>query len=142
MLSYSLLTHKSCVFFRGLSEVEVETSKLTEQGWAVLRMNGSEWASVRDVHRDFATAMQVPKGYYRADEVFAPNANAFLEYLDDVAEWLPAKGHLYVVDGATSLLRAAPAIAGYLAELVQFSHLDRASDAKLVFVIEEEVQNA
>ena len=35
----------------------------------------------------------------------APNVDAFLEYLDDVVEWVPAKGHVVLIRHSEQLWR-------------------------------------
>jgi hypothetical protein len=66
-----------------------------------------------EVFRAFALALKMPKGCY-GDEEYAPNANAFLEYLDDVHEWVPAKGHVVVMRGAEQIWKVNARLAGLL----------------------------
>ena len=75
----------------------------------------------------------MPKGWY-GDEEYAPNANAFLEYLDDVHEWVPAKGHVVVVRGAEQFWKVNARLAGMLVEWWQFATGPRNADIHLVFV--------
>jgi hypothetical protein len=75
--------------------------------------------------------MHFPVGYY-GDEEYATNANAYLEYFDDVAEWIPAKGYVLIVRNARKFWANAPETAGLLVELVQFAKR-RGSLVRLVF---------
>jgi hypothetical protein len=88
---------------------------------------------VEGIFKAFATALKKPKGWY-GDEEYAPNANAFLEYLDDVAEWEPAKGHVVLVRGSEQLWCARARLTGLLTEWWQFATLSRHARIHLVFV--------
>lgn len=81
----------------------------------------------------FAVALRKPKGWY-GDEEFAPNVDAWLEYLDDVVEWIPAKGHIVLIRHSEQLWRTAARLAGELVEWWQFSISGHQGTVHLVFV--------
>jgi hypothetical protein len=100
-------------------------------------IDGSLIHSTEELFRAFATAFKKPKGWYNSDghsEEYAPNANAFLEYLDDVHEWVPAKGHVVLLRNAEHLWRQNARLAGMLVEWWQFATGPRECDIHLVFV--------
>ena len=53
---------------------------------------------------------------------------------DDVAEWIPAKGHIVLIRGSEQLWRTAPRLAGVLTELWQFATVTRHAAIHLIFV--------
>jgi len=57
-----------------------------------------------------------------------------LEYLDDVVEWIPAKGHIVLIRHAEQLWRGAARLAGELVEWWQFSISGHQGTVHLVFV--------
>jgi len=65
---------------------------------------GAAVNSLQELLTAVAIAFKKPEEWY-GDEEYAPNANAFLEYLDDVAEWVPAKVQVVLVREATALWR-------------------------------------
>ena len=76
----------------------------------------------------------MPKGWY-GDEEYAPNANAFLEYLDDVHEWVPAKRHIVAIQRSEQFWKSCTRLAGELVELWQCANgPGRNSDIHLIFV--------
>jgi hypothetical protein len=77
--------------------------------------------------------LKTPKGWYD-DEEFAPNTEAFLEYLDDVVEWVPAKGHVVLIRNSVQLWCDGARLAGLLTELWQFATVSRHATIHLVFV--------
>src|SRR5215472_8626383 len=92
------------IHFRDADEVEVVLTELQSQGIAVFEVDGAKIQSSEDLFKAFAVALKKPEGWYGAEQ-FAPNANAFLEYLDDVVEWVPAKGHVAMMRGPEQFLR-------------------------------------
>jgi hypothetical protein len=125
------------VHFRESSEVERSLDELRKHDVAVLEINGADLASEEDLFKAFAIALRMPKGWY-GDEEYATNPNAFLEYLGDVAEWIPAKGHVMLIRGSEQLWRTAPRLAGMLIELWQFATLMRRATIHRGFVWCEE----
>jgi Barstar (barnase inhibitor) len=100
---------------------------------AVLEIDGASLSSIEDLFKAFAIALRKPKGWY-GDEDYATNQNAFLEYLDDVVEWIPAKGHVILIRGSEQLWRAVPRLAGVLTELWQCATVTRQAAIHLIFV--------
>jgi hypothetical protein len=100
---------------------------------ALFEVDSASIHSHEDLFKAFAIALKMPKGWY-GDEEFAPNANAFLEYLDDVHEWVPAKGHVVALRGAEQFWKLNPRLAGMLVEWWQFATGQREADIHLVFV--------
>jgi len=107
--------------------------KLSAQGVALFEVEGASLSTQEDLFKAFSVALKMPKGWY-GDEAYAPNANAFLEYLDDVHEWVPAKGHVVVVHGAEQFWKTNARLAGMLVEWWQFATGPRNADIHLVFV--------
>jgi hypothetical protein len=62
----------------------------------VFEIDGAAISSREALFKVFATVLRKPDGWYR-DEEYAPNADAFLEYLYDIAEWVPAKGRVVLI---------------------------------------------
>jgi hypothetical protein len=106
---------------------------LRATGVAVFEVDGASVRTREDLFKAFAYALKKPKGWY-GDEEYAPNADAFLEYLDDVHEWVPANGHVVVVRGAEQFWKANPRLAGMLVEWWEFATGPRNADIHLVFV--------
>jgi len=121
------------VYFRDSHEVEETVEELRKCGVAVFEINGAELSSQEDLWKAFAVALRMPKGWY-GDEEYAPNVNAFLEYLDDVVEWVPAKGHIVLIRHADQFWSAAPRLAGDLVEWWQFAISGHQASVHLVFV--------
>ena len=121
------------VHLRETEEVETIMEELLKDDVAVFEVDGAAIQSREDLFRAFAIALRKPKGWY-GDEEFAPNAEAFLEYLDDVHEWVPAKRHVVLVRGSEELWRTGARLAGMLTEWWQFATLDRKARIHLLFV--------
>ena len=115
------------------AEVEETVPELREQNIAVMEIDGSCITSREDMFKAFAIALRMPKGWY-GDEEYAPNVDAFLEYLDDVVEWVPAEGHVVLIRHSEQLWRAASRVAGELVEWWQFSISGHQGTVHLVFV--------
>ena len=126
-------SHGPSIFFRPSAELDVITRQLREQNIAIFEVNGSAISSELDLYKAFAKALMMPQGWYGQEE-YAPNADAFLEYLGDVAEWVPAKAHVVLVRQSDQLWRTNPQVAGLLTELCEDAALDRESSVRLVFV--------
>jgi len=77
------------IHFCESAELEETMPELREQNIAVMEIDGSSLTSREAVFKAFAIALRMPKGWY-GDEEYAPNVDAFLEYLDDVVEWVRA----------------------------------------------------
>jgi hypothetical protein len=104
---------------------------------AVFDLDGASIHSTDELFKAFASALRKPKGWYDSEnysEEYAPNANAFLEYLDDVHEWVPATGHVVLLKNAEQFWRNNARLAGMLIEWWQFATGPRESDIHLVFV--------
>ena len=121
------------IHFRDADEVEVVLTELQSQGIAVFEVDGAKIQSSEDLFKAFAVALKKPEGWYGAEQ-FAPNANAFLEYLDDVVEWVPAKGHVAMMRGAEQFWRTRTRLAGLLTEWWQSATVSRHATIHLVFV--------
>jgi hypothetical protein len=121
------------IHFRESAEVEEIMEELREQNISVFEINGAALSSSEALFKAFATALKKPSGWY-GDEEYAPNANAFLEYLDDVVEWVPAKGHVVLVRGSEELWCARARLAGLLTEWWQFATVSRQATIHLVFL--------
>ena len=134
-LFFDLTTEASCpsVHFREPQEVEEIIEELRGQNIAVFEIDGAAFSSTEALFKAFATVLKKPKGWY-GDEEYAPNANAFLEYLDDVVEWVPAKGHVVLVRSSEQLWCARARLAGLLTEWWQFATVSRQARIHLVFV--------
>ena len=103
------------IHFRDSAEVEETVPELRNQNIAVMEIDGSTISTREDLFRAFSIALQKPKGWY-GDEEYAHNVDAFLEYLGDVVDWVPAKGHVVVIRHSEKLWRAAAPLAGDLVE--------------------------
>jgi len=113
--------------------MEGARSSLVTVDIALFDIDGSSIHTVEDLYRAFAIALKMPKGWY-GNEEYAPNANAFLEYLDDVHEWVPAKGHVVIVHSAEHFWKLSPRLGGMLVEWWEFATGPRECDIHLVFV--------
>jgi len=107
--------------------------ELRNHNVAVLEIDGTTLSSQEDAFKAFATALRKPKGWY-GDEEYATNVDAFLEYLDDVVEWVPAKGHIVLIRHSEQFWRTATRLAGELVEWWQFSISGHRGTVHLVFV--------
>jgi hypothetical protein len=121
------------VHFCEPDDMAVVAPRLVEHGVVVMEIDSASIRTSEELFRAFALALKMPKGWY-GNEEYAPNANAFLEYLDDVHEWVPAKGHVVVMRGAEQFWKVNPRLAGLLVEWWQFATGSRKSDIHLVFV--------
>src|SRR5215472_7875211 len=121
------------IHFRDSAEVEETLQELRNQDIAVMEIDGSSIATREDLFKAFAIALQKPKGWY-GDEEHAPNVDAFLEYLDDVVEWVPARGHVVLIRHSERFWRVAARLAGELVEWWQFSISGHEGTVHLVFV--------
>jgi hypothetical protein len=121
------------VHFCEKAEFDTIVVKLAAANVVAIPMEGTTIRSEVALYRAFASALRMPKGWY-GDKEFAPNANAFLEYLDDVEEWIPANGHVVVIKDSEHLWAAQPRIAGMLVELWQAATIRRGAKSRLVFV--------
>ena len=134
-LLFDLTAETSCpsVHFQEIREVEEIIEELQRQNIAVFEIDGAELSSQEGIFKAFATALKKPEGWY-GNEEYADNADAFLEYLDDVVEWVPAKGHIVLVRGSEQLWCARARLAGLLTEWWQFATVSRHALIHLVFV--------
>jgi hypothetical protein len=121
------------VYFRESDEVEGTVEELRKHDVAVLEIDGAALSSIEDLFKAFAIALRKPKGWYGGED-HATNQNAFLEYLDDVVEWVPAKGHVILIRGSEQLWRTVPRLAGVLTELWQCATVTRQAAIHLIFV--------
>ena len=114
-----------------LANIEPE---LIAKDTALFKLDGVAITTQEQMFEAFAKALMKPKGWY-GDEEYATNANAFLEYLDDVHEWVPAKGHIVIIQRAEQFWKSSPRLAGMLVELWQCATgRGRNSDIHLLFV--------
>jgi len=134
-LFYDLTATKSCpsVHFQEAREIEEIIEELRGENIAVFEIEGAALSSQEAIFKAFATVLKMPKGRY-GDEEYADNQNAFLEYLDDVVDWVPAKGHVVLVRGSEQLWCARARLAGLLTELWQCATVSRHARIHLVFV--------
>ena len=114
------------------AEVEEALEDLRNHNIAVLEIEGATLASQEDLFKAFATALRKPKGWY-GDEEYAPNVDAFLEYLDDVVEWVPANGHVVIIRHSEQFWSKSARLAGELVEWWQFSITGHQGTGHLVF---------
>jgi hypothetical protein len=114
------------------NEIDGIAGELAAKDIAVCPIDGDRINCREDLYREFAVALRMPKGWYGPEE-FAPNADAFNEYLDDVHEWVPANGHVVVIHRSERLWREQPRLAGFLVEIWQFSVNARGANNHLVF---------
>lgn len=121
------------VHFRESQEVEVVLEELRQQNIAIFEIDGTALTSREELFKAFAIALRKPQGWY-GDEEYAPNTDAFMEYLDDVVEWVPAKGHVVLIRRSETLWRTCGQLAGHLVEWWQFTTIRRQTNIYLVFV--------
>lgn len=121
------------IHFCDSAEFEETLHELRSQNIATMEIDGSSLASQEDLFKAFAIALQMPKGWY-GNEEYADNVDAFLEYLDDVVEWAPAKGHIVVIRHSEQFWRAAGRLAGELVEWWQCSISGHQGTVHLAFV--------
>jgi hypothetical protein len=108
--------------------------ELTTKDIALFELDGAAIRSREQLFQAFAVALKMPKGWY-GDEEYAPNADSFLEYLDDVHEWVPAKGHIVVIQRSEQFWKFSSRLAGMLVEWWQFATgPGRKADIHLLFV--------
>lgn len=120
------------VHFCEASEIDSIIDALSAKNIAVFSIDGSLINGIGDLYRAFAIALKMPNDWYGPEE-YAPNADAFHEYLDDVHEWVPASGHVVVIRHAERLWREQARVAGFLTEMWQFSVNARGANNHLVF---------
>jgi hypothetical protein len=126
-------TRRPSVHFREPEQIEEIIEDLRNENIAIFEIDGAALSSSEALFKAFAVALKKPKGWY-GDEEYASNADAFLEYLDDVHEWVPAKGHVVIVRGAEQLWEVNARLAGMLVEWWQFATGPRNADIHLAFV--------
>ena len=134
-LFFNLTAVQPCrsVHFRESQEVEVVLEELRRQNIAVFEIDGAALTTPEEMFKAFAIALRMPKGWY-GDEEYAPNADAFHEYLDDVVKWVPARGHVVLIRRSETLWRTRGRLAGDLVEWWQFATIHRQANIHLVFV--------
>jgi hypothetical protein len=120
------------IHFCKSKEVEETLEELHKQNIVVFEIDGASLSSREDIFKAFAIALRKPKGWY-GDEEYATNVDAFLEYLDDVVEWVPAKGHVALIRHSERLWHAKPQLAGELVEWWQFAGIGHQAAIHLVF---------
>ena len=121
------------IHFCDSPEVEETLTELPNQNVAVMEIDGSGIVSREDLFRAFAVVLQKPKDWC-GDEGYAPNVNAFLEYLDDVVESVPAKGHVVLMRRSEQFWRTAARLSGDLVEWWHFAMSGHDGTVHLVFV--------
>jgi len=119
-------------YFREASEVALAIRELAIENCAVFEIDGAAIHSLEDFFNTIAIALRKPQGWY-GDEEYASNANAFLEYLDDVALWVPAEVQVFLIRDARVLWRHSSKIAGDVVELWQLATC-RGAKIRLIFV--------
>jgi hypothetical protein len=108
--------------------------ELTVMDITLFELEGATIHSQEQLFQAFAAALKMPKGWY-GDEEHAPNVDAFLEYLDDVHEWVPAKGHIVAIRRAEQFWKSSSRLAGRLVEWWQLATgTGRRADIHLLFV--------
>jgi hypothetical protein len=132
-LDLTTKANRVAVHFCGSDDMASIVPRLSARSVALFEVDGASICTLEDLFKAFSIALKMPKGWY-GDEEYAPNANAFLEYLDDVHEWVPAKGHVVVVRGAEQFWKVNARLAGMLVEWWQFATGPRNADIHLVFV--------
>jgi hypothetical protein len=121
------------IHFCESGEVEETLEELRNHNVALLEIDGASLSSEEEVFKAFAIALRKPKGCY-GDEEYASNVDAFLEYLDDVVEWVPANGHVVIIRHSEQFWSKAARLAGELVEWWQFSITGHQGAVHLVFV--------
>jgi hypothetical protein len=125
------ITQKS--IFRESKEVEEIIEDLRSENIAVFEIDGAALSSQEDLFKAFAIVLKKPHGWY-GDEEYPKNVNAFLEYLDDVLDWVPAKGHVVLVRSSEQLWRTNARLAGELTEWWQFATVTNQATVHLAFI--------
>jgi hypothetical protein len=126
-------THHPKVHFRDSREVEEIMKELRERNIAIFEINGAVLSSQEDLYKVFASVLRKPKEWYGGEE-YPTNVNAFLEYLDDVLDWVPANGHVVLIRNSEQFWRTHPRLAGDLTEWWQFATVINEATVHLVFV--------
>lgn len=133
----SAKANRIAVHFCEPDDIASVSSDLTALGVALFEIDGSSIRTREDLFKAFAIALKMPKGWYGSgdyDEAYAPNADAFLEYLDDVRDWVPANAHVVLLRNAEHFWHNQARLAGMLVEWWQFATGPRKCDIHLVFV--------
>ena len=89
-------TNHPRIHFRESQEIEEIMEDLRKENIAVFEIDGAALSSQENLFKAFAIVLRKPKDWYGGEE-YPRNVNAFLEYLDDVLDWVPAKGHVVLV---------------------------------------------
>src|SRR5260370_41043061 len=92
------------IHFREAKEVEEIMEDVRTENIAVFEFDGAALSSQEDLFKALAMVLRKPKGWY-GDEEYPNNVNAFLEYLANVLDWVPAKGHVVIVHCSEHLWR-------------------------------------
>ena len=121
------------IHFAESEQVEEIAEELRAARIAILEIDGATLSTEESVFKAFAIALRKPKGWY-GDEEYPTNVDAWLEYLDDVVDWIPAHGHVVLVRSAEQLWRTTGRLAGELVEWWQFSISGHQGTVHLVFV--------
>jgi hypothetical protein len=121
------------VHFRESKEVDEILEELKKANIAIFEIDGARLSSRDDLFKTFAIGLRKPNGWYGGEE-YPTNVNAFLEYLDDVLDWVPAKGHVVLIRNAEQLWRTGARLAGDLTEWWQFATVTNQATVHLVFV--------
>ncbi len=114
--SFDLLanaSHFPSIHFHKPEEAKKVLEELQGQDIAIFEIDGATIHSEKDLYKKVAIVFKMPEGWYGPLEKYATNPNAFLEYLEDVSEWVPAKNHAVFLYGATKLWKNHPQIAGW-----------------------------
>ena len=126
-------TNHPRIHFRESKEVEEIIEDLRKENIAVFEIDGAALSSHEGLFKAFAMALRKPKDWYGGEE-YPSNVNSFLEYLDDVLDWVPAKGHVVFVRGSEHLWRTNARLAGELTEWWQFATVTNQATVHLVFI--------
>lgn len=126
-------TNHPRIHFRESKEIEQIMEDLRREDIAVFEIEGAVLSSHEGLFKAFAKVLRKPKDWYGGEE-YPSNVNAFLEYLDDVLDWVPAKGHVVLVRGSEQLWRTHARLAGELTEWWQFATVTNQATVHLVFV--------
>lgn len=118
--------------FAERAELDEIRASLEAKEVVLIEIDASRIGSREDLFKLFAIALKMPKGFY-GPEAYAPNSDAFLEYLDDVENWIPGR-RIIVLSGAETFWKDQARLAGFLCELWLFSVLQRDSKSHLLFV--------
>ncbi len=124
-------TNHPRIHFRESKEVEEIIEDLRKENIAVFEIDGAALSSHEGLFKAFAMALRKPKDWYGGEE-YPSNVNSFLEYLDDVLDWVPAKGHVVFVRRSEHLWRTNARLAGELTEWWQFATVTNQATVHLV----------